>query len=155
MSPVVVWSIVFGLVVLLALYASRMARLERTESSQDTGLAILEFGRAFPNEAIRALHVTADGGAVFVRLYDGKTGIMRNHRKHYACHVIQPGRVRVTPSGNPKGFSVDFLDVRSQNGEYVFATEQEAAEVSLWLLDNYVSPEDREAEKQEPAADRA
>jgi hypothetical protein len=154
-SPIVVWSIVIGLVVLLALYASRMARLEKTEGSQDTGLAILEFGRAFPNEAIRALHVTADGGAVFVRLHDGKTGIMRNHRKHYNCHIIRPGRVRVTPSGNPKGFSVEFMDLRSHNGDYVFATTEEAADVSLWLLDNYVSPEDREPGQQEAAADRA
>lgn len=154
MSPIIAWSMVFGLIVLVALYVSRMAKLDQKESSHDIGLAILEFGRAFPNEAIRALHVTADGGAVFVRL-DGRTGLMRNHRKHYSCYLIQPGRVRVMPSENPKGFSVEFLDLRNQNGTFVFATEQEAAEVSLWLLDTYVSAEDRAIEPQAPAADQA
>src|SRR3546814_4347271 len=55
----------------------------------DAGFAILEFGRAFPNEAIRSLHSTLDGKAVFIRLYDNKAGIMRSHSRHFSCHLIK------------------------------------------------------------------
>lgn len=147
MSPVIVWSIILGLLVVLAYYVTRLAGKDQGGNSHDTGLAILEFGRAFPEEAIRSLHTTADGEAIFVRLHDNKAGIMRSHRNHYACHLIEPGRVRVMPLPNARGFSVEFLDTPSQNGTFVFATEKEAAEVSLWLLDNYVNVADREVDE--------
>lgn len=147
MSPVVVWSIVFVLLMGLAWYVTRLIGRERTDGNRhDTGLAIVEFGRAFPHEAIRSLHVTADGEAIFVRLHDNKAGFMKSSRKHYACHLIEPGRVRVMPTSNPNGFSVEFLDASTQNCTYIFSTESEAAEVSLWLLDNYVSVSDRRVE---------
>jgi hypothetical protein len=139
-----VWVFVVGVVIALAYYVTRIARAEEADGRQDTGLAILEFGRAFPHEAIRSLHATADGSAIFVRLHDGKAGFMRNHRAHYACSLIKPGRVRVTPLPNSKGFAAEFLDSPHQNGTFVFDSEKEAAEVSLWLLDNYVSVEDRQ-----------
>ena len=59
----VTWGIVFALILALAYFSSRMVRQE-DEGFQDAGLAILEFGRAFPQEAIRSLHATADGKAV-------------------------------------------------------------------------------------------
>lgn len=134
---------IVGMILLLIYYISRVLRTSEKEDGHDMGLAIVEFGRAFPEEAIRNLHPTADGNAIFVRLHDSKAGIMRNRRNHFACHVIDPGRVRVTPLPNVKAFSAEFLDAPTQNGEFVFKTEKEAAEVSLWLLDNYVSVEDR------------
>lgn len=146
MDSVIVWSIIFVLIVLFAYYATRMARRDPDgEGLHDFGFALIEFGRAFPNEAIRELHGTADGSAVFVRLHDGKTGIMRSHAKHYTCHLIRPGRVRVQGLEDPRSFSAAFLDSPSNNGEFVFRTEAEAAEVSLWLLGNYVTPADRSA----------
>ncbi|MGK6313552.1 hypothetical protein [Neorhizobium sp. DT-125] len=148
MSPVIVWSIILGLLVVLAYYVTRLAGKDQEGNRHDTGLAILEFGRAFPEEAIRSLHATADGEAIFVRLHDNKAGFMRGHRNHYACHLIEPGRVRVMPLPNARGFAVEFLDAPSQNGTFVFATEKEAAEVSLWLLDNYVNVADREVEEE-------
>ncbi|MFB9952146.1 hypothetical protein ACFFP0_25150 [Rhizobium puerariae] len=154
MSPVIVWSIIFVLLMGLAYYVTGLVSSERPEGNRhDTGLAILEFGRAFPNEAIRSLHVTADGEAIFVRLYGSKAGFMRSQRNHYACHLIDPGRARITPLPDAKGFSVEFLDAPSQNGTFVFSTEKEAAEVSLWLLDNYVSVTDREIGDQPEAPD--
>jgi hypothetical protein len=138
-SSYIVWVILGGLVVALAYYVTRIAKNEEEDSLHDTGLAILEFGRAFPREAIRSLRATADGNAIFVRLHDGKAGFMRNHRAHYACFLIKPGRVRVTPLPDSTGFAAEFLDSPTQNGTFVFANPQEAAEVSLWLLDNYVA----------------
>jgi hypothetical protein len=145
-SPVVVWSIIFVLLMALAYYVTRMSGKDRDKDGNlhDTGMAILEFGRAFPNEAIRTLHVTANGESIFVRLHDNKAGFLRSHRNHYACFLIEPGRVRVAPLPNAKGFTVEFLDASTQNGTYLFSTEKEAAEVALWLLDNYVSVADRD-----------
>jgi len=150
-SPVIVWSIIFVLLMGLAYYLTKLVSRERPDGNRhDTGLAIMEFGQAFPNEAIRSLHVTADGDAIFVRLHDNKAGFMRSHRSHYSCHLIEPGRVRVLPLTNARGFSVEFLDAPTQNGTYTFSSEKEAAEVSLWLLDNYVSIADRDIEEPAP-----
>lgn len=135
-----VWSAIFAIVILIAFFSTRMAKRAEDDGLHDTGLAILEFGRAFPHEAIRSLHATADGQSVFVRLHDNKAGFMRHMRNHYACHLIEPGSVRVRPLANGMGFAVDFLDAPFHNGEFFFATPQIAAEVSLWLLGNYVAP---------------
>ncbi len=139
----VTWMVIFGLLALFAIGATRMARRSTTEESHDTGLAILQFGRAFPNEAIRNLRATADGKAVFVRLHDNKTGFMRNMRSHFACHLIEPGTVRVRDLPNGRGLSIEFLDAPFHNGDFVFTSPAEAAEVSLWLLGNYISANDR------------
>jgi hypothetical protein len=140
----ITWALIFGLVVVFAYFSTRIAKRSNDEGLHDTGLAIVEFGRAFPNEAIRSLHVTADGRAVFVRLHDNKAGFMRNMRSHYACHLIEPGTVRVRQSANGRGFAIEFLDAPFHNGEYTFASPAEAAEVSLWLLGNYVSSAERD-----------
>lgn len=139
----VTWGIVFALIIALAYFSSRMVRQE-DEGFQDAGLAIMEFGRAFPQEAIRSLHATADGKAVFVRLHDNKAGFMRSMRNHFACHLIEPGTVRVQPLPSGKGIAVQFLDATFHNGEFTFGNAAIAAEVSLWLLGNYVGHADRE-----------
>lgn len=145
MSPVIVWSVIFMLVVLLAYYATRMARQQGDGDGEmsDLGFAILQFGKAFPNEAIRELHPTADGRTVFLRLHDDKTGIMRSHSKHYSCQLIRPGRVRVGSLPDPRGFSAEFLDMPSNNGDFIFKSEADAAEVSLWLLGSYLPTADK------------
>ncbi|MBT9370345.1 hypothetical protein [Rhizobium sp. CSW-27] len=137
----VVWAIIFGLVILTAYYTTRMAREREELDRHDPGLAILEFGRAYPTEAIRSLHETEDGNAIFVRLHDNKAGVMRNGGSHYACHLIEPGRAQVTPMSNGRGLTIDFLDAPTQSGSFVFSTAAEAAEVSLWLLGNYLTRE--------------
>lgn len=135
---------VFLGIIAFAWYVSRMAERNDGETLSDVGLAILEFGRAFPGEAIRSLHATADGKAVFVRLHDNRAGFMRNLRNHYACHLIEPGHVQVRPLESVHGFHVTFLDAAQHNGDYIFAKPAEAAEVSLWLLGNYIAPNDLE-----------
>lgn len=152
MSPTIAWIVIVGLILALVFYIRRIAGKGAEQERHDVGTAILEFGRAFPEEAIRSLHLTADGNAVFVRLHDSKTGFMRSRSNHYACHLIHPGRVRLVPLPSSKGFTAEFLDAPSQNGEFVFASEREAAEVSLWLLDNYVSVVDHEQERAGEAA---
>lgn len=141
---IIVWSVLFAIVVFFAYAATRMAARNKEDGLHDTGLAIIEFGRAFPTEAIRQLQATADGQAMFVRLHDNKAGFMRNMSRHFACHLIEPGRVRVASSQTGRGLIVDFLDAPYHNGTYEFASPREASEVSLWLLGNYIAEPDRE-----------
>ncbi len=145
MSALIIWITIVALILVLVYYIRGIARKNDEQGRFDLGTAILEFGRAFPEEAIRSLHATKDGD-VFVRLHNDKTGFMRNRRNHYACHLIQPGRVRIVPLPDAKGFSAEFLDAPTLNAEFVFVNEREAAEVSLWLLDNYVSVSGRTSE---------
>ena len=129
-----IWALIAAGVVLFGMTASRMSRQQEQDNLADMGHAILEFGRAYPQEAIRALHSTKDGLAVFVRLHDNKAGIMRSLRGHYSCHLIEPGTVRVTPSASGRGLRIEFLDTPHHNGTYEFAVAEDAADVSLGLL---------------------
>lgn len=135
---VIVWGVLMTAVLAVAFTANRLGEKEDTRGFKDTGIAILEFGRAFPNEAIRQLHATADGNVLFVRLHDNKAGFMRSMRGHYACHLIEPGTAHVSPLDNGKGLAIEFVNAPHNNGAFVFASAEEAAEVSLWLLGNFV-----------------
>lgn len=132
------WIIVIVCVVLAGLFYIRMkARAEEDRLSPDAGQAILDFGRAFPDEAIRAIHSTRDDAAYFVRLHDGKAGFMASHGTHFVCHLIEPGRVQVEMSDSGQGLSVHFLDFPHLDGRYEFRGADIAAEVSLWLLGSF------------------
>ena len=121
----------------------RGAHRQDEDGLHDMGVALMEFGRAFPHEAIRALHTTADGNTVFVRLHDNKAGFMRSMRGHYSCHLIEPGATRVRPLPNGKGLEIEFAGMPAHSGKFEFKSTDDAAEVSLWLLGNLVTASDR------------
>jgi hypothetical protein len=131
--------LVFGTIIGISWYFSRLSERDKDPELSDVGLAIVEFGRAFPNEALRSLHATADGKAVFARLHDNRAGFMRNMRGHYACHVIEKGRLQAQILQQGTGLHVTFADYPQYNGDYLFSSANEAAEVSLWMLSNYLS----------------
>ncbi|MDO9415361.1 hypothetical protein [Pararhizobium sp.] len=132
-----IWTAVAMTVLLAGIFYMRMnARAEESEGP-DAGLAIIEFGRAFPDEAIRQIHMTADSQTLFVRLHDGKAGCMRNQGHHYVCHLIEPGMVRVQNSPSGKGLIMDFPGSAFHGGTFEFRNAKEAAEVSLWLLGSF------------------
>ena len=133
-----IWPIVIICILLTALFYIRMkARAEKDRQEPDTGMAILDFGRAFPEEAIRAIHATADEKAYFVRLYDGKAGVMVSHGHHYSCHLIEAGKVNVKDAPSGRGLAMQFTDFPHLDGVYEFRAPEIAAEVSLWLLDSF------------------
>lgn len=140
-----IWIIVFVLLVVFAFYALRMSRATEDDNSHDVGQAIIDFARAFPNEAIRSLHMTIDGQAAFVRLHDNKAGFLRNMGSHYACLLIDPERIRVESLESGDGFVVTFEDTPKHSGAYRFKSAGEAAEVSLWLLGSLVEAQDQHA----------
>lgn len=132
------WSLLIAVIVLAgAFYMWMNARAERDWDNPDAGSAMVEFGRAFPDEAIRALHSTADRKAIFLRLHDGKAGFIQSHGTHYVCHVIQPGKVRVNSSETGRGLIVHFPDFAYLDNAFEFQNASEAAEVSLWLLGSF------------------
>ncbi|WP_075288899.1 hypothetical protein [Pararhizobium arenae] len=132
------WIVVIVCVVLAAVFYIRMkARAEADRLSPDAGQAILDFGRAFPDEAIRAIHSTRDDQAYFVRLHDGKAGFMASHGTHLVCHLIEPGRVQVSATESGRGLAVHFLDFTHLDGSFEFRSADIAAEVSLWLLGSF------------------
>lgn len=131
--------LLFIIVIILAgaFYMWMNARAERDWDNPDAGSAMVDFGRAFPDEAIRALHSTADRKAIFLRLHDGKAGFIQSHGTHYVCHVIQPGKVRVNSSESGRGLIVHFPDFAYLDNAFEFQNAGEAAEVSLWLLGSF------------------
>ncbi len=133
-----IWPILLMVVLLAAIFYTRMkARAEKDRREPDAGLAILDFGRAFPDEAIRAIHATADEKAYFVRLHDGKAGFMAAHGTHFVCHLIEAGKVNTTNAPGGRGLTVHFADFSYLDGTYEFPSAEIAAEVSLWLLGSF------------------
>ncbi|MCQ4629863.1 hypothetical protein GB927_007450 [Shinella sp. CPCC 100929] len=133
------WTITIASLLLAGLVFRQMFRREEEQelAGEDAGLAILEFGRAFPDEAIREMITTANGRTVFLRLHDGKAGCMNAHGHHYSCHLIEPGTVRVNGAG-PKRLDVKFANAAYEGGTFEFRDERDAAEVSLWLLGSFM-----------------
>ena len=140
------WLLLLALVAAVGAFYVRMnARAEHDADNPDAGSAIVEFGRAFPDEAIRALHSTVDRQAIFLRLHDGKAGFIQSHGTHYVCHVIQPGKVRVNTSESGQGLIVHFPEFNYLDNAFEFRTAAEAAEVSLWLLGSFTPKSDADA----------
>ncbi len=132
------WPIVIICILLAGIFYMRMkARADKDRREPDAGLAILDFGRAFPDEAIRAIHATVDEKAYFVRLHDGKAGFMAAHGTHFVCHLIEAGKVNVSNAGSGRGLKVHFTDFSYLDGVYEFVSPEIAAEVSLWLLGSF------------------
>ncbi|SCX28211.1 hypothetical protein DSM25558_4409 [Agrobacterium sp. DSM 25558] len=151
MNPAI-WIVILFPVGMLGYYLLRMRRDPDDDDRHDTGQAILDFARAFPTEAIRSLHMTIDGNAVFVRLHDNKAGFMRNMGKHHACMLLDPERIQVEHLETGDGFVVTFIDTPKYSGAYRFKTVGEAAEVSLWLLGSYLEAAEVEPEAPAPQA---
>ncbi|MFD1326942.1 hypothetical protein [Mycoplana ramosa] len=144
-----IWTVVIACIFLAGYVFMRLRlREEPRRASNDTGLAILEFGRAYPNEAIREVISTANGDSVFLRLHDGKVGCMRAHGQHFTSHLIEPGSVHVHNSASGMGLMLEFVGSASDNGTFEFATSGEAAEVSLWLLGSLLPATDTDESPQ-------
>lgn len=132
-----VFIVMMLILLMLGIYGYRLIRAEKDDDNAfDAGLAIIDFARAFPNEAIRSLHITHDGGAVFVKLHDNKSGFMRNMGNHHACIILDASKITLEPLPLENGFHIAFQDWPKYDGKYRFETQEEAADVALWLLES-------------------
>lgn len=106
----------------------------KPKDEPDTGTALVEFGMSFPGEAIRAVISTADDKTHFFRLASANTGYLHQMGKHGVARLIGPGAVLVDLVDESPTLKVDFREVGLPAGTYSFASEEDAAEVSLWLM---------------------
>ena len=123
--------------VLLAISAVNYRRGSRQKDTRDPGEAIMEFARAYPDEAIRSVAMTIDGTACFLRLADGKVGFLQAMGRHYVARLILPGTATILPLEDEPGLRVAFDDSTLKDGNYIFKDNGEAAEVSLWLCGSF------------------
>ena len=128
------WFIVLSVVLGFFFWATNLLKTDADEERFDAGLAILEFGRAYPDEAIRHVLMSADGEMVFMRLWTGRTGVMRRNGSAELCHIVDPAEVRVSASGDGKAQTIVFPGRKALSGTFAFRSQKEAAEVSLWIL---------------------
>jgi hypothetical protein len=129
----VFWIIVLSAFLGFFFWATNLLKTEADGERFDAGLAILEFGRAYPDEAIRQVLMSSDGEMVFLRLWTGRTGLMRRIGNREYCHLVDPADVRVSEAGG-KSLTITFPALKQMSGTFTFRSEKEAAEVGLWLL---------------------
>jgi len=106
----------------------------KPKDEPDTGTALVEFGMSYPGEAIRAVISTADDKTHFFRLASANTGYLHQMGNHCVARLIGPGAVLVDLVDDSPTLKVDFREVGLPAGTYSFASEEDAAEVSLWLM---------------------
>ena len=137
------WLVIIVAVLMFFFWATGLVKQGQANERFDAGLAIVEFGRAYPNEAIRNVIISADGEMVFLRLWTGLTGCMRRNGPRFLCHVIDPAAMRVTPTTDGKGLELDFGGFKALSGSFEFRSQREAAEVSLWILGSFAARAER------------
>ena len=130
----VFWFIVLSVFLGFFFWATNLLKSEADGERFDAGLAILEFGKAYPDEAIRQVVMSADGDMVFLRLWTGRAGIMRRIGNRELCHLVDPAEVRISATADGKCLVLDFPGMKALSGTVEFRTQKEAAEVSLWML---------------------
>ena len=129
----VFWIVVLSVFLGFFSWATNLLKTEAEGERFDAGLAILEFGKAYPDEAIRQVLMSSDGEMVFLRLWTGRTGLMRRMGNREYCHLVDPADVRVSEAGG-KSLTITFPALKQMSGTFAFRSEKEAAEVGLWLL---------------------
>lgn len=103
------------------------------DSGEDTGSALVDFGTAFPDAAVRDVVRTSDGRSTFLRLADGRTGLVMVEGRRHALQILEPGLVRVEGPAGECGLTVSFRGDEERRETFLFARPEDAAEVSLWL----------------------
>ena len=133
------WLVIIIAVLIFFFWATGIVKQDQANERFDAGLAIVDFGRAYPNEAIRNVIITVDGEMVFLRLWTGLTGCMRHNGSRFLCHLIDPAAVRVSPSADSKSLTLDFDGFKALTGTFEFRSQREAGEVSLWILGSFAA----------------
>ena len=129
--------VVVAIGVMLVIGAVHYTGGSREKDATDPGEALIEFAQAYPGEAVRAVAMTMDGKACFLRLADGKAGFLQAMGRHYVARLILPGSVAVEALEDQPGLRIHFHDSTLKGGDYVFKSTEEAAEVSLWLCGSF------------------
>ena len=147
MPATYVWLLAIFLITMFSIYSMQLAARHQ-EEDEEAGPALIEFGRAFPKEAVRDVVATADRQTVFLRLFDNKVGCVQYKGRTMSCRLLHPGTANVLPGETQNAVRIEFKNSVSDSGEFVFASARQAAEVSLWLLGSFAAG----AETEDPTA---
>lgn len=123
--------VLFGIALITIMV--RMTDRSKGIEEADEGTALVEFGSAYPEEAVRAVVMTRDRKAAFFRLAGDKTGFLQAMGRHHIARVIDPGLVNVAAVDGEPALKVNFRESAFKGGTYKFTSQEDAAEVSLWL----------------------
>lgn len=104
---------------------------------KDPGEFIVEFGNVFPDEAVRSVRMDKESRTTFMRLADGKTGLVQIIGTTYVVRLIQPGEIEVGLTDDGEGLVLNFEEGSAIGGVYEFNQPEDAAEVSLWICGSF------------------
>ena len=93
-----------------------------------------EFRRVYPDEHVLTVISDDDLTAFFLKLANSKVGILRTLRGKRRALIVNHHDYRLRALPEATGLQVDFPDDDYFSGNYHFDTEEEAADVSTWLL---------------------
>ncbi|MEP3197739.1 MAG: hypothetical protein ABJO57_07710 [Lentilitoribacter sp.] len=126
-----------GSIVGISLLILRINRRRDDGVVRDPGEALVEFGNAYPNEAIRGVLMDKPGKTTFMRLADGKTGLTQIVGNAWVVRIIEPDDVQVDLTDGGDGLVLSFDQDSMIGGEYQFSSPEDAAEVSLWICGSF------------------
>ncbi|TNB46742.1 hypothetical protein FF124_17330 [Martelella lutilitoris] len=98
------------------------------------GWARREFNRSYPDERVASVIGDTELETFFLRLSDGKVGMYRSRRGKGQAIIVRQSEYRLRALPEANGLQVDFPESDFFSGNYHFLTEQDAADVSTWML---------------------
>ena len=126
-----------GSLVGISLLILRINRRRDDGLVRDPGEALVEFGNAYPNEAIRGVLMDKSGITTFMRLADGRTGLTQIVGNAWVVRIIEPDDVQVDLNDGGDGLVLKFDQDSMIGGEYQFSSPEDAAEVLLWICGSF------------------
>lgn len=132
-----------SLLVVGAIALAATVLVKRRAAGEDPGSALLDFGAAYPDAAVRDVVRTADGKATFLRLADGRTGLVKTEGSRRALRLIEPGSVPAEGPAGEGGRGITLGGRGEAQEVFVFARAEDAAEVLLWLCTTYAATDRR------------
>lgn len=126
-----------GSIVGISLLILRINRRRDDGLVRDPGEALVEFGNAYPNEAIRGVLMDKSGITTFMRLADGRTGLTQIVGNAWVVRIIEPDDVQVDLNDGGDGLVLKFDQDSMIGGEYQFSSPEDAAEVLLWICGSF------------------
>lgn len=93
-----------------------------------------EFRRAFGDEKVIEVIADQEFETFFLNLEGGSVGIYRSRRGKGQAKKVEQGEYRLRALQQPNGLQVDFPESDFFSGNYFFETEEDASDVSTWLL---------------------
>jgi len=96
--------------------------------------ASTEFRRSFPDERVVRVIGDTELETFFLNLANGRVGMFGTRRGKGQAIVVRQGEYRLRALPDANALQVDFPENDFFSANYQFRTEQDAADVSTWLL---------------------